>query len=534
VAVFIHAWPRYPAFLNQPVQKIPKVTGRGAAIGVAITSFWTLLSRVLGFVRDMLMTTVFGIFDDFVVAWMVPNLFRRLFGEGAVNAAIQPALARALEDEGDAPARSLYARFHNRLLLFLVVVVAVGEGILLFWQSAIGVDHADAHALYLASLLLPYVLPICLTALAGAPQQLSGKFAPSAFAPLLLNLTWIGALVFIQQSTPNPAEQILWLPPAILLGGFLQWAWQQPGVRKCGWPLLPRAVQGDERVSAAIRAFGPAVLGLAAVQINLLVDQILVRELAPEGANTSVFLASRLMQLPMALVGIAAATGVMPWFARMAAAREWEKLSAGFLRSVESTLLVILAAGFGLWILAIPTASVLFEHGAFGHQQSVEVGHTLQAYLWGLPAAAMIGLLARVRQSRGELKGTAMAAVAVIPLNLVLDVILLPRMGPVGAGYATAAALTLQVILLCRGLPDLRIRPKVSFSKWVRLPLPGIAAGGAAFALGQSQGPDFQDSVFGLLASIATGIVAAVLMAWLILPEDFRQLARRGNSPADE
>jgi peptidoglycan biosynthesis protein MviN/MurJ (putative lipid II flippase) len=138
---------------------------------------------------------------------------------------------------------------------------------------------------------------------------------------------------------------------------------------------------------------------------------------------------------------------------------------------------------------------VLFEHGAFGHQQSVEVGQTLQAYLWGLPAAAMIGLLARVRQSRGELKGTAMAAVAVIPLNLVLDVILLPRMGPVGAGYATAAALTLQVILLCRG---------------------------------------FQDSVFGLLASIATGIVAAVLMAWLILPEDFRQLARRGNSPADE
>ena len=499
-----------------------KITGAGAVRGAAVTSAWTFTSRVFGFVRDMLMTTVFGIFDDFVLAWMVPNLFRRLFGEGAVNAAVQPALARAREVRGEKAAHSLYARFHGFFLLLLALLVAIGEGVLLLWQSQLPPGHEDMEALALSALLLPYVIPICLTALAGAPQQLSGKFMPSAFAPILLNLVWVAVLLFLQNQQSSPANAIFLLPPTILLGGVLQWAIQQPSVRKCGWPVRPRFIRNDAEVRTAMLAFAPAVLGLAAVQVNLLVDQVLVRELAPVGSNTSVFLANRLLQLPIALVGIAVATGAMPWFSRLSAEGRFEELSQSFLKSLESTLLLLLAAGAGLWILAQPVTSVLFQHGAFDAAQAQELSETLRAYLWSLPAACMVGLFARVRQSRGDIKGAALAAAWVIPINLVLDWWWLPKYGAVGAGYATTVALWLQVFLLFVGLKKLQIHLRPTLSRLIRLPLPALASTACAGWVLSQLPADVAFSAKGLAACIGSGMLGAVGMMTLVLPDDLK------------
>lgn len=513
---------RYSAYVAKETPKAMKITGSGAVRGAAVMAVWTFASRILGFVRDILMTTIFGLFDDFVMAWMVPNLFRRLFGEGAVHAAVQPALAQTRETQGEEAAHSLYARFHGFFLLLLILLVAIGEGILLFWQNQLPLGHEDLAALKLSALLLPYVLPICLTALAGAPQQLSGKFMPSAFAPILLNLTWIAVLLVLQNQHASPADAIFWLPPAILLGGILQWGVQQPSVRQCGWPVRPRFTRNDAEVRTTMLAFAPAVLGLAAVQVNLLVDQVLVRELAPSGANTHVFLANRLLQLPLALVGIAVATGAMPWFSRLSAEGRFEELSKSFLKSLESSLLLLLAAGAGLWVLAQPITSVLFQHGAFDAEQAQELSSTLRAYLWSLPAACMVGLFARVRQSRGDIKGAALAAAWVIPINLLLDWWWLPIYGAAGAGYATAVALWLQVFLLFLGLKKLQIHLRPTFSRMVRLPLPAISSTVCAGWTLSQMSPDMAFSVKGLAACIGAGILGAVGMMTLVLPDDFK------------
>lgn len=509
------------------------MSGRGALRGALVTAVWTLVSRVLGFARDAVMLATFGASaatGNFVIAWMVPNLFRRLFGEGAVSAAVQPALARAQAEHGEAEAKQLFARFQGLLLGVLAVLVVGGEVVVLSWHAwlqqaavapgaeAAASRSADLEALVLTAWLLPYVLPICLTALAGAPQQLGGRFSLPALAPAILNVVWISWLLIL-----GPGADIVWLPAGVLVGGLAQWLLQWPGLRADGWPLLPRLPGRDPELRRTVRSFLPVLLGLAAIQLNLMVDQILVRELVSEDANSYTYAANRLLQLPMALVGISAATAAMPLFARLAAEGRRAELSAHLRTGTELTLLLMIAAGGGLFVLAGPVITVLFEHGRFTAEDTAALSPVLQAYLWSLPAAALIGLAARACQACGNLRGPAQAAVAAIPVNLGLDLLLLPKWGVAGAGYATAVALSFQFLLLARMLRGLELGAVV---RWARLPgllLPGIAATGAAWGCSRALGEQ-AETVLGVTLGIAIGVLAAALSARLLLPNDFAQL----------
>lgn len=509
------------------------MSGRGALRGALVTAVWTLVSRILGFARDAAMLAIFGASaatGNFVIAWMVPNLFRRLFGEGAVSAAVQPALARVREQKGDEAAHQLFSRFQGLMLRVLGVLVIGGEVAVLaahHWlagqpvaedSGAVASRAADLEALVLTAWLLPYVLPICLTALASAPQQLGGRFSLPALAPAVLNIIWISWLLIL-----GPGADIVWLPAGVLVGGFAQWLLQWPGLRADGWPLLPRRPARDPELRATVRAFLPVMLGLAAIQLNLMVDQILVREMVSEDANSYTYAANRLLQLPMALVGISAATAAMPLFAQLAAEGKREELASHLRTGTELTLLLMLAAGGGLFVLAAPVIAVLFEHGRFTAEDTAALTPVLQAYLWSLPAAALIGLAARACQASGNLRGPAQAAVAAIPINLGLDVLLLPRMGVAGAGYATAVALTVQFLLLVRMLNALQLAPLL---RWGRLPhflLPGVAASAAAWGMRQAMG-DQASTVIGVTLGISAGVLAAALVARLLLPAEFAQM----------
>ncbi|RMH02620.1 MAG: murein biosynthesis integral membrane protein MurJ [Planctomycetota bacterium] len=508
------------------------VTGRTAFHGALLTSAWTLGSRVLGFVRDALMVASFGMSAElgaFNVAWIVPNLFRKLFGEGAVGAAIQPALARARQEGGPERAGRLYMRFHGLLALALAVAVAAGEAVIWIWRARLG-DGAPATALALryASILLPYALPICLTALAAAPQNLSGRFLFPALAPLLLNVVWIGCLLAVagfpgaDGGHAGAAEGAL-LCFGVLAGGVLQWLLQVPGLRASGYPLLPRFLPGDGEVRRTLRSFLPALAGLAAVQINMALDQGLVWILVGPEANTYAYLANRLLQLPLALIGISAATGALPLFARLAAEGRRPELAAALQRAAESALILIVAAAAGLYAVAEPTIRVLFEHGRFEQGDSALLAGTLRAYLWCLPAATVGGLLTRVRQASGDYAGPAKVAFASVPVNLVLDLLLLPRLGVPGAGYATAAALTVQALLLAGGLGRLGLGPPLRLGRLPRLLAPGAAAGAAAAATVAALG-GAADHLPGLAAGIAAGVTAATAATVWLLPEEFREL----------
>lgn len=505
-----------------------RAPGQHAVRGAALTAIWTLGSRLLGFVRDAMLAATFGmspLLGAFTLAWVVPNLFRRLFGEGAVSAAVQPALARAEAEEGHEVAGQLYARFQGLLLVVLGGLLVVSEVLVWLWRSSLPADaaHEDLRRVLLFSLLLlPYLLPICLCALAGAPQNLSGRFLLPALAPAMLNLVWIIALFLAPQMSDHLEEATVALAIAVVLGGCLQWAMQIPGVRASGWPLRPQFDWRDPRLRAAVKAFLPALLGLAAVQINVAIDQVLVRSLVGDEANTFTYLANRLLHLPLALIGIAAMTGAMPLFSRLAATRDTEGMQQALKRASESTLLLTAAAGGGLAVVSLPTVRFLFEHGQVTAEESPLIASTLCAYLWVLPVAALGGLLTRAHQSLGSYRLPAFAALAAVPVNLTLDIVLLPRYGVPAAGWATAISLAVQLSLLAAFLPRWSLRWPVAFTALPSLLAPGITATAVAWCwLRYVPTPWlFTD----LAGSIGFAVLAALAVSWQCRRQDVREL----------
>jgi len=507
-------------------------SGREALRGALVTSVWTLVSRIAGYARDALLAGVFGmspILGALNLAWMVPNLFRRLFGEGAVAAAIQPALARAEHQGGDAPAHELFGRFHGLLIQLLAgLIVLGGAGLLAAWLML----PADAswqetrRTILFSLVLLPYVLPICLAALHSSPQNLRGAFFLPALGPVTLNVFWIAALLWPLPQDAGDAGRAWIVMIAILIGGVAQWLMQLPGVRAAGYPTVPHFGRLPPEVKRAVRDFAPALVGLAAVQLAAVVDQIIVRWLVDASANSFSYYANRLLHLPLALVGLSAATGIMPLLARKAAERDLAGLGEVMRRGTQTLFLLIFAAAAGMYAVAEPVVRALFERGQFTAADTQLLTATLRAYLWSLPPAALGALLARAFLACGQYRFQAIAAVLVIPVNLAADLLLVPFFGIPGAGWATAAALLVQCLMLIGGLPQLGLHVKLFQPRdMLRLILPGLCAWAAASATlipfgGNAAG------LTGLSVAIAAGMAAAVAACALLRPNDFRELAR--------
>ncbi|MDA1260322.1 MAG: murein biosynthesis integral membrane protein MurJ [Planctomycetota bacterium] len=507
-------------------------SGRDALRGAAVTSAWTLVSRIAGYARDALLGAAFGmntVQSALVLAWTVPNLFRRLFGEGAVSAAVQPALARAEHERGSSAAHDLFARFHGLLAISLVVIVTLGEAALLLgWlYTPAGEEHAGMRrTLLYSAFLLPYLLPICLAALLGAPQNLKGRFFLPAAGPVVLNLLWIAAMLWPLPATAGDDERAALIIGAILVGGVLQWAMQAPGTRATGFPVAPRFLQPGVEERRAVREFVPALLGLAAVQLAAVVDQLIVRWLVDETANSYTYYANRLLHLPLALLGLAAATGIMPLLARRAATGDFAGLGNALRRGSQSMLLLIFAAAAGMHALAEPIVRMLFERGRFEPEHTRLLALVLRAYLWSLPAAALGGVLARAYLACGKMRFQAWAAASVMPINLVADLVLVPIYGVPGAGWATAIALSVQCLILLRGLRALGITATpVRFGEVPALIAPGAAAWAAAWLTRSGMESVGAGSVAVVSVAITAGIVAAVLACALFRPADFAELS---------
>jgi putative peptidoglycan lipid II flippase len=507
-------------------------SGREALRGALVTSAWTLVSRIAGYARDALLAAVFGmspLLGALNMAWMVPNLFRRLFGEGAVAAAIQPALARAEHAGGSAQAHEIFSRFHGLLLQLLgAIVLAGGLGLFAAWilLPATADWQETRRAILFSLVLLPYVLPICLAALHSSPQNLRGYFFLPALGPVTLNLFWIAALLWPLPEEATDSHRAAVVMTAILLGGLAQWLMQLPGLRASGYPAAPRFGRLPPEIRRALRDFAPALLGLAAVQMAAVVDQVIVRWLVDSSANSYSYYANRLLHLPLALVGLSAATGVMPLLARKAAERDLAGLAEVMRRGTQTLFLLIFAAAAGMYAVAEPVVRSLFERGEFTADDTQLLAATLRAYLWSLPPAALGALLVRAYLACGQYRYQAIAAVLVVPVNLAGDLLLVPHYGVPGAGWATAFALLAQCLMLIGGLPQLGLPARLFRPRdFLLLILPGFAAYGAARAAllpfgGSAAG------LSGLCAAIAAGVAAALVACALLRPDDFRQLAR--------
>jgi putative peptidoglycan lipid II flippase len=416
---------------------------------------WTMLSRLLGFVRDILLARVLGagmLADAFFVAFKLPNFFRRMFAEGTLTVALVPVLSDQREQGEDAAHRFLDA-LATLLLLALTAFTLLGMLLMPWLLYLFAPGFADeperwAMALELARWMFPYLAMISLAALAWAVLNTYKRFAVPAASPALLNVAIICAALLLAPSFDNPA---IALAIGVLLGGFLQLAIQFPTLKRIGW--RPR-ISFDFRQAAigeTFRLFAPALLAIAAVQINILVGTILAT-LLETGAVSYLYYSDRIVQLPLALFGVAMSTALLPTLSGHLA-RGDRQAAVDDLRSGLAWLswITLPAVAGALW-LAEPIVVTLFERGAFSHADSLATAQTLQAYAIGLIAFCWVKLLASACYAGKDARAPMRYAAISVGVNIVLAVILMQFWSYVGLALATSLAAFVNMALLYRRL----------------------------------------------------------------------------------
>jgi putative peptidoglycan lipid II flippase len=404
---------------------------------------WTFASRILGFARDMLIAAVLGagpIADAFFLALRLPNMFRRLFGEGAFNAAFVPAFTAALTLDGPAKARMLAARMSTLMAMWLSLLVVLGMIFMPQIMTVLTPGLLDEPVRFdlvveLSRITFPYLLFICLTALVSGVLNAADKFALAAGAPLLFNLCAILSLFALTPFVASPAHALAW---GTMVSGILQlavvvWAAYKVGL---GFPLVsfPRITEDAKQV---LRRMVPGVLGASVTQLNLAIDMFIASWL-PAGAISYLNYADRLAQLPLGVVGAAMSTALLPVLSRQL--RSGKALSAhrSMNRGIELSLALTLPAAIALIITAEPIIAVLFQRGAFTAEKVAETAPALAAYAAGLPAFVLIKSLAPGFFARGDTATPVKIGIITVAFNLCLNLLLTPHLQHVGIALATS------------------------------------------------------------------------------------------------
>jgi putative peptidoglycan lipid II flippase len=410
----------------------------------------TFISRIAGFVRDMLMANILGasfIADAFFVALRLPNLFRALLAEGAFSAAFVPLYSK-MNAQDPAAARLFAGRVFGMLACVLLVILVVVE-LLMPWVIRLKAPGFEVDSsIYdltvdLSRLTFPYVVFICLTALYSGVANSHNYFAYGAFAPVWFNLSLIAALLLWQHS-PDIGYA---LAVAVSIAGLIQFAWLQYGLsaNKLSVPWL-RPVLSPE-VKRLLLLMLPGVIGASATQINVLIGTILA-SLLEEGSISWLYYADRLNQLPLGILGVALGTALLPMLSR--AIRDSDSVKAARLQkqALLIGLFIALPAAMGLIMLAPLIIATIYGHGAFTAADVEATATALRMYAFGLPAYIVIKTFAAVYFAHEDTRTPVKIALAVVAVNLSLNLILMPLMAHAGIALATAIAAWVNVLAL--------------------------------------------------------------------------------------
>lgn len=431
-----------------------------------------MLSRFLGLARDVLMAGFFGTtlpMSAFVVAFTIPNLFRRLFGEGALSAAFVPVLVETREKEGVDQAWKLSNKVLTLTGLVLIVITAlviVGASAGLFFN---GISDKTALTLSLLRIMMPYMIFICLAAVSMGILNSLHHFAVSSFAPAILNVCWIIAVVVVVPRFGNtPEEKIYAVAWAVLLAGFLQWAVQWPVLRRFGWKptFYPEIFQGSEknpRVKRILLLMGPSALGMAVSQINVMIDRLLAIWIGP-AAPAALFFSERLIYFPLGIFATALGTVLLPVFSKHAASDNHEEIRLTIGRSLKQLFYVMLPAACGLFVLAFPVVQMIFEWKSFDATSTWMTAIALQCYAPGLIIFSLAKIFVPAFYAMQDTRTPVRIAICAVLVNLALNItfILTLPQSVKHAGIAAAtviaegfAAVCLALVLQKRiGKPD--------------------------------------------------------------------------------
>lgn len=419
---------------------------------IATVGGFTFLSRLTGFARDALIAGLLGVSgltDAFFVAFKLPNFFRRFFAEGAFNSAFVPLFSGILVSSGPVAARLYGEKVFALLLVSLMGFVLIFEQFMpiAVFLFAPGFEETPARfdlAVELSRVTFPYILFISLASLFSGILNSMGKFAAPAGAPVILNLTMIGALILIFFEWIPPGKGLAW---AVFWAGILQlgWLWIACHAQKMG-PRLSLPSLTPE-VKTLIRLGVPGAISAGVIQVNLFMDMIFASWL-PTGAVSYLFYADRLNQLPLGVIGIAISTALLPELAKYIKAGQHEQAQSTQNRAIEFALAITLPATIGLVLLAHPTIAVLFERGAFLSEDVEATAYTLSAFALGLPAYVLVKILQTQFFARQDTKTPMTIAIAAVTLNFILNCILIGPLSFIGLALSTALSAWFSAILL--------------------------------------------------------------------------------------
>jgi putative peptidoglycan lipid II flippase len=450
--------------------------------GFLTVGFWTLASRILGFVREILILSLIGpgpVMDAFVAAFRLPNMFRRFFAEGAFNAAFVPMFSARVEGGEDA------AKFgHDALNLLALSTLALTGLAMVFmpalvWATAGGFDAQRFDlTVEFGRIVFPYIFFMSLSALFSGVLNATGRFAAAAAAPVLLNVMVIAAMVL---GWATGGAVITWLIWTIPLAGIAQLTLTWSAAARAGFPLRPGLPEWTPDMALMLRTAVPAALATGVMQINLVVGQLVASQY--DSAVSWLFAADRLYQLPLGVVGIAVGIVLLPDLSRRLKAEDFTGARDAYSRATEFSMALTIPSAIALIVIPLPLVSVLFERGQTGTDDVASIAVAVSIYGLGLPAFVLQKVLQPQYFARGDTRRPFYFALVAMAVNAAIAVGLSPTIGWIAPAIATTVAGWVMLGLLYGGLRGMGEVAKVDRRYRKRLPRILIAAAAMGVAL---------------------------------------------------
>ena len=487
----------------------------------------TMVSRVFGFAREMLMSRIMGASgaaDAFLVAFRLPNTFRRLFGEGAFSAGFVPLFSQHYHGPGGMEAARKFSEEVLAVFLpALFVFTLVFEAIMPLFVLAIASGYADEQAkfdltVYLTRITFPYLLLISLVSFFSGILNSLTRFVAAAFAPALLNMSMLGAMLIVPTGGVATAQA---LSVGVTVGGVLQLVLTWQSARRAGVSLRlrrPRMTPGVKRFFVVVI---PATLGAGVYQISQLIDTFFATRL-PEGSMSYLNYSDRLNQLPLSVIGTALGTAILPQISRFISQDDPGEAARVQGKAVELSMLLCLPAALALAVAAGPLVVALFQGGRFTADDAHFTGNVLAIIVSGLPAYVLVKVITPGFYARQDTKTPVKTAAIVLVANIVLNFALIPFFGIYGLAAVIAICSWLNCIML---YVILRRRGHFRIEGWLwsrigRQFLAGLAMMAALFGVRMVLGDWFDGSaghrMAAVVAMVGTGLLVYVPMVWLV------------------
>ena len=502
---------------------------------------YTMLSRILGFVRDILIAGILGagpVADAFFVAFKLPNFFRRLFAEGAFNAGFVPLFSELLANKGAVRAQAFAEQALSVLLGTLFIFVTLAQITMPWLMQVLAPGFVDDPerfdlAVTFTRITFPYLLFISLVSLMAGVLNSLRHFAAAAATPVLLNICLIAAITLLSPHLPSPGHALAW---GVAVAGVVQLVWLSVACQRAGMNLrLPRP-RLTPKIRELLALMLPAALGAGVVQVNLVID-IILASLLPKGSVSFLFYADRLNQLPIGVVGVAVGTAILPLLSRLVAQNDQPGALQALNRAIELTLFLALPAMFAFLLTADELILTLFLRGLFDITAARATAFALTAYAVGLPAYVLVKVLGPAFFARRDTRTPVLVGIAAMLANVILNLILMQFLAHAGLALATAIAAWLNVgllswILFRRGdlIPDTRLIQRLGRALGAALIMALILWWLKDLLAAQFIGAGEMQRILALAALVAAGMLGYALAAVILRAirwEEIRALLAR-------